>query len=957
MSSPCSAEPPRKRGRRSSHSPIHQPETETNNAQFPERTSNLTFNFIRDDLIDDSSDDPDFQADPSTSDDNDFDEDSDDDNGDSDNSDDDDNDEDGGDESRDEINHDVHAQGSALPPRADVAHSTVENTFVPIALHRKQNHRHHQQPRPSSNTDLQDTFDMCSNTLTNPVPVALPQENNNSNQLSNGALNHQNLVFDVDDLDSALDEDEQDDPLYQYSGDSCTSSDATSSDELPPIAQQSQTHLPTLTHPQNGSRSDSIRNERPQDKIPNSLPSSVANTPALTSGPSVALSTLPTLNAVTSRPIVPGHDITNAVQQNNGDDDDDGNGNDDDDDPNDPDYQVNPTEDDGDDFEDADIDPGSEVNNAHYIEFLTNLLTTGMTPALSPPPISAPAPASQSIDGTGRTLSATGSQSNHFSSSIVPTPVCLQAQARACSVAIQAPSTLQYLPSSQGGLTTNDGALDIVIDDLEGQDDDDDFDYLRESAGLRDDPLEYRDDMTVPVEEVMQLLAQPDAETALRPTTRASNLNRQRSSMPTIDPLPHTSTAPRLSSNTSALIITDSISLPNSNLKPSITPSFSQPFSTSNNLCNNDYLGSNGPVGQREPALQVHPSMIPLDSTSRVAFVGLDAGRLAQFKQQLAAYAQIATHVHAQLAQKYRVVNESSQDEMGDAATRVGVGTRSTQNRERVSEGGTETNSSIVVAYKRSEGMLKRFVKNGKLSRDYHSMMRHQIQALQPMANRLLGVGVEQQRRFDSWRSGVLDINLIDKIDGFVRAVSSKSWDGGDKALRLLKAFWRPDVTNALHATPQGRRLTDGGCGGSLVWTPADDFLLALTIAKYGREFGELNKDLLPHRDEEDCHRRVRYLASRRCGDNPVKRQVLYLNSPLQPEEIRLMEEGVRKFGHADDCETWKRIQHELLPNRGWSHLQRIWNLRQSRRKYKANYRAKLAEKRRTRIATNGKDS
>lgn len=70
---------------------------------------------------------------------------------------------------------------------------------------------------------------------------------------------------------------------------------------------------------------------------------------------------------------------------------------------------------------------------------------------------------------------------------------------------------------------------------------------------VRDDPLEYRCDLTVTVEEVTQLLLHPDGETALCHATRASNLSRQqlnRSNPNLIRPapamlhIPHTSQPP-----------------------------------------------------------------------------------------------------------------------------------------------------------------------------------------------------------------------------------------------------------------------------------------------------------------------------------------------------------------------------------------------------------------------------
>jgi len=98
---------------------------------------------------------------------------------------------------------------------------------------------------------------------------------------------------------------------------------------------------------------------------------------------------------------------------------------------------------------------------------------------------------------------------------------------------------------------------------------------------------------------------------------------------------------------------------------------------------------------------------------------------------------------------------------------------------------------------------------------------------------------------------------------------------------------------------------------------------------------------------EDDCQRRVRYLSSRRCPDNPVKRQVMHISTPLNKEEVHLVRYGIERYGagKTDDPEVWKSIQRDLLPNREWSHLQKLWAWRESRRKYKAKYRAKVSEK------------
>lgn len=141
-----------------------------------------------------------------------------------------------------------------------------------------------------------------------------------------------------------------------------------------------------------------------------------------------------------------------------------------------------------------------------------------------------------------------------------------------------------------------------------------------------------------------------------------------------------------------------------------------------------------------------------------------------------------------------------------------------------------------------------------------------------------------------------------------------------------------------------------------LPWTVEDDLLLAMTVSKHTVDFGEDSKDLLPHRDTGDCERRMRYLSSRRCSDNPVKRQVHIMTTNLQPlsrDEIELVKFGLEEFAGLKTSnetdktsaigkrEVWKFIQRDLLPHRDWRQLEKTWGWRESRRKYKKNARHK----------------
>lgn len=89
---------------------------------------------------------------------------------------------------------------------------------------------------------------------------------------------------------------------------------------------------------------------------------------------------------------------------------------------------------------------------------------------------------------------------------------------------------------------------------------------------------------------------------------------------------------------------------------------------------------------------------------------------------------------------------------------------------------------------------------------------------------------------------------------------------------------------------------------------------------------------------------RVRYLSSRRCGENPVKRHVTFNNTALSKAEMRAIQHCLKMFGEGaeQNNDVWKAIQRDYLPGRDWSFLQKLWHIRETRRKYKASYRKKV---------------
>lgn len=649
------------------------------------------------------------------------------------------------------------------------------------------------------------------------------------------------LFFEVDNLDSG--DDEGEDPLYHFSDESDEDpSDDDESDEDDSLDHYSDAStIDDDIQANQALPSPPISTPQQQQIHPQPIqterPSSLAP-PKQTKQHQIQTQPNTTVSRATETPLPTAPD------------------NDDEDDPNDPDYQALIPEA---ELEDVDLDPRADARNADYIKFLMGLSVDDNVATDNQ--MGLPGGTEPANEGDNENALLTSDNSNHS----IP--------------------------------------LNVMDMDLNatGQDDDDDFDYLKESTKFRDDPLEYREDLTVPIKEVIQLLSQNDAPSGLRPQTRASKAkrvslrraNKPAQSVPVLEPA-------------------------NANAKPK--PVVPTPV-----------LPGPGPSGLTMVPPLLAPPMGAVAAGEAAegpcaAYLVVRRDKMARFQQQLVAHVQIATHVHSTLARQVRaaaVVNEGA-------------------------DGDADEESAIAVACKRSSEMLGRLVIHACVSRNFHWLLTDRLSALRPIAERMLGGGVSRWNVYTSRRTGAMDIPLVHAIDGFLNEVSSPQWDGGDAALDRLKVHWRDDVAAGLRRQRPKRYPSGGFRDGVPPWSGEDDLLLAMTIAKYGREFDDMARDLLPHRGQDDCHSRVRYLSSRRCGDNVVKRQFVVLNSPLNRDELRLVQEGLKRFGEASDSGTWKRIQRELLPAREWSHLQKLWLWRESRRKYKANYRAKVNGKKRT---------
>lgn len=433
-------------------------------------------------------------------------------------------------------------------------------------------------------------------------------------------------------------------------------------------------------------------------------------------------------------------------------------------------------------------------------------------------------------------------------------------------------------------------------------DDDDDFDYLRESARVQDDPLEYRDDLQVSRKELVQLFSNSAAGGLRRQTrhSRAAQGGRPRQPTTAIPPIPvfATTVAP-----------------------PAAIPNSLMPVHTA--------LAPTPRAPGTEPGAVPH-SLQPFIPPPHASFMNLPAHALYQFREQLSVHTQILTTIHAETRRASRIAREQ-------------IACQETNSHDTVDARAAEE------AANRSEILIQGLIENKKVSLMYHQAIGTNISRLKGFSERLLHRDRNSPFKYESCKLSVYNLPVLDLLERFLSDCRTASLsDMPTGVLSRFEQFNRSDISQALHARRQRRQYSASGSRpGWFAWTAEDDRLLAMTMAKYGSEVWEFSKDLLPHRREDDCQTRVRYLSSRRCPDNPVKRQVIFISSPLNTDEVALVRRGLEMYGrgNTEDADLWKRIQAELLPSREWSHLQKLWNWRETRRKYKAKYRAKAYQK------------
>lgn len=374
-------------------------------------------------------------------------------------------------------------------------------------------------------------------------------------------------------------------------------------------------------------------------------------------------------------------------------------------------------------------------------------------------------------------------------------------------------------------------AISALLDD----DDDFDFDYLRESALVDDDPFEYRDDRGVHVSrrEVVQLCNGLD--NSLRPRTRRA-----------------------------------------------------------------------APVAR----IVVPPRSAPVGATAPV----VDHASLSLLRDQLRMHVHLLAAVHADAALLSRT--EQAQRALPQ---------RNIDDAKRALQTTTSLATSLIA-------MRDASVNFWSLIAPYRDAHERAKRASTPFC------GLVQAAPFAS----AFDSPALCSLSQFVQCCAQADATR-DTPLSLVNRYptlLHPQIASKLAPRPLRRSAKSERAPP---WAPSDDNLLALTLRKHSRQFGAASLDLLPHRTTADCDNRVRYLSSRRCADNAVKRFVLANSSALSKHELTVVQDALARLPieKHSDADTWKSIQRLHLPAREWSYLQKMWQLRESRRKYKANYRRK----------------
>ncbi|PUZ61842.1 hypothetical protein GQ55_4G310100 [Panicum hallii var. hallii] len=107
-----------------------------------------------------------------------------------------------------------------------------------------------------------------------------------------------------------------------------------------------------------------------------------------------------------------------------------------------------------------------------------------------------------------------------------------------------------------------------------------------------------------------------------------------------------------------------------------------------------------------------------------------------------------------------------------------------------------------------------------------------------------------------------------------------------------------------------------------VLFTDAEDRLLALGIQEYNNDWGSIQKRFLPCKSKHQIFVRQKNRSSSKAPDNPVKEVRRMKTSPLTVEEKECIREGLRIFKN-----DWTSVWRFVVPHRDPSLLQRQWRV------------------------------
>ncbi|KAK8454833.1 hypothetical protein SEVIR_4G040600v4 [Setaria viridis] len=107
-----------------------------------------------------------------------------------------------------------------------------------------------------------------------------------------------------------------------------------------------------------------------------------------------------------------------------------------------------------------------------------------------------------------------------------------------------------------------------------------------------------------------------------------------------------------------------------------------------------------------------------------------------------------------------------------------------------------------------------------------------------------------------------------------------------------------------------------------VLFTDAEDRLLALGIQEYNNDWGAIQKRFLPCKSNHQIFVRQKNRSSSKAPDNPVKEVRRMKTSPLTVEEKECIREGLRIFKN-----DWTSVWKFVVPHRDPSLLQRQWRV------------------------------